>query len=85
LHVAAKRYLCTVEPDYQNQLSPTSLKSFYDQGGVMNEREKMEFECEPHFLAAVQLRRWDDMAKDPAAVPPQLESYVPLMAQLLAS
>lgn len=64
LHVAAKRYLCTVDPEYQSCLSPTSLKSFQDQGGVMNGLELATFRLEPHFDAAVQLRRWDDQAKD---------------------
>lgn len=33
LHVAAKRYLCSVDPDYTRLLSATSLKSYFDQGG----------------------------------------------------
>lgn len=63
LHVAAKRYLVTVDPDYRNKLTPTSLKSFHDQGGEMNTDEVKEFESNPHFEAAVRLRRWDDQAK----------------------
>ncbi len=63
LHVAAKRFLCTTEPSYQQALSPTSLKSFYDQGGPMNEQELAQFRDHPFFEPAIQLRRWDDLAK----------------------
>lgn len=63
LHVAAKRYLCTVDADYLEQLSPTSLKSFEDQGGIMSEAEIEEFQSNPYFEASLRLRRWDDQAK----------------------
>jgi predicted HD phosphohydrolase len=36
LHVAAKRYLCTIDLTYKARLSPTSLKSYLDQGGPMD-------------------------------------------------
>lgn len=65
LHVAAKRYLCTCEPGYQQLLSPTSLKSYFDQGGPMDGAELERFRREPHFREAIELRRWDDLAKDP--------------------
>ena len=38
MHVDAKRYLCAVEPDYRQQLSPASLVSLALQGGPMTER-----------------------------------------------
>lgn len=63
LHVASKRYLCTVEPEYQADLSPTSLKSFHDQGGLMSDEEVESFRNHPYFETAVTLRRWDDQAK----------------------
>jgi phosphonate degradation associated HDIG domain protein len=83
MHVAAKRYLCTIEPDYRQRLSPTSLKSYFDQGGEMNVAEKLAFESEPHFSAAVRLRRWDDLAKDPNATTPDIEFFVPMLEQLV--
>lgn len=67
LHVASKRYLCTAEPEYQATLSPTSLKSFHDQGGLMSTEELESFREHPRFELAVQLRRWDDQAKDTQA------------------
>jgi phosphonate degradation associated HDIG domain protein len=66
LHVAAKRYLCTIDSQYAQRLSPTSHKSFLDQGGLMSPEEVEDFRSEPHFEAAVRLRKWDDTAKDPA-------------------
>ena len=79
LHVPAKRYLCTIEPDYINALSPTSHKSFLDQGGVMNTQEKGNFESEPHFQEAVALRKWDDLAKDTNRKTPSIQDYADLL------
>ena len=63
LHVAAKRYLCAVEPDYFGNLSPASVRSLKLQGGPMSAEEVDAFENGPHFAAAVALRRWDEGAK----------------------
>jgi phosphonate degradation associated HDIG domain protein len=82
LHVAAKRYLCTVDPTYCNLLSPTSLKSFYDQGGVMSSEEQAAFEKEKHFREALRLRRWDDEAKDPAMTIPPIEEFIGLLERV---
>ena len=84
LHVAAKRYLCTVEPSYCDQLSPTSLKSFHDQGGVMSAEEKAAFEKEAYFEEALRLRRWDDAAKDPDAEIPAIEEFADLLLEVMS-
>jgi phosphonate degradation associated HDIG domain protein len=75
LHVAAKRYLCTVDPDYLSFLSAASIQSFQLQGGLLSPEEIRAFERQPHFRAAVDLRRWDDGAKVPGLVVPDLEYY----------
>ncbi len=75
LHVAAKRYLCAVDPAYEAELSPASVLSLALQGGPMSPVEIAEFEALPHFEAACRLRRWDDAAKDPDAAVPPLEHY----------
>ncbi len=85
LHVAAKRYLCTVEPDYLDKLSPTSRKSFFDQGGNMNEEELAAFEAEPHFTEAVQVRRWDDKGKDPEAKTKSIQEFAPQIEHCLTT
>ena len=52
LHVAAKRYLCTVEPEYLRQLSPASQQSLKLQNGLFSPQEVQEFEQNPHFRDA---------------------------------
>jgi len=75
LHVAAKRYLCAVDPAYRDVLSPASLLSLELQGGPMSPAEIAEFEASPHHEAACRLRRWDDVGKDPDAPVPELDRY----------
>ena len=85
LHVTAKRYQCTVNSDYLEQLSPASTKSFALQGGKMDEDEINDFERNPFFKDALQLRTWDDNAKNPKAATPLLEHYLPLIKAVLVS
>jgi phosphonate degradation associated HDIG domain protein len=63
LHVAAKRYLCTVDPGYFLRLSQPSVVSLNLQGGRMTPEEVAAFGAEPFSNDAVRLRRWDDAAK----------------------
>jgi gamma-butyrobetaine dioxygenase len=82
LHVAAKRYLCAVEPGYFDTLSPTSVHTLSVQGGPMSAAEAAEFEAHPAAGAALRLRRWDDAAKDPTAVVPPFARYQPMLRRL---
>ena len=75
LHVAAKRYLCAVEPSYLESLSPASRLSLAVQGGPMTAEEIADFERNPVHHDAVRLRHWDDTAKVPGLNVPELESY----------
>jgi len=79
LHVPAKRYLCAAEPGYINVLSEDSVRSLALQGGPMSAAEVAEFERSPHFRAAVELRRIDDLAKDPSAETPPFAHFLPLI------
>jgi phosphonate degradation associated HDIG domain protein len=81
LHVAAKRYLCAIEPDYCEQLSPDSVRSLELQGGPMSVPEAAAFEAETHARAAVCLRRCDDAAKVKDLPTPDIEHFVPYLAQ----
>jgi [1-hydroxy-2-(trimethylamino)ethyl]phosphonate dioxygenase len=63
LHVAAKRYLCAVEPNYFARLSPDSVLSLKLQGGPMGPRDVAAFRTNPYAGAAVRLRRFDEAAK----------------------
>jgi gamma-butyrobetaine dioxygenase len=75
LHVAAKRYLCAVDPEYARQLSPASVRSLALQGGPFSPAEVREFEQHRYYREAVRLRRWDDLAKIPGLEVPGLEHY----------
>jgi phosphonate degradation associated HDIG domain protein len=83
LHAAAKRYLCWNEPQYFESLSDASRKSLALQGGPMSEAEARDFEAEPHYARAVQLRRYDDHGKRPDMVTVDLEELRPLLESLV--
>lgn len=82
LHVAAKRYLCAVEPSYFALLSEASVRSLSVQGGPMSEAETREFTAHPHAAGGVAVRRWDDQAKDPAAATPGFGHFRPVLEEL---
>lgn len=84
LHVAAKRYLCAVEPDYRALLSPASIKSLQLQGGPFTDEEVEAFEENPYYQDAVHLRRWDDQAKVAGLDVPKLAHYRSRLEKVLA-
>jgi phosphonate degradation associated HDIG domain protein len=75
LHVPAKRYLCTTDASYYEDLSEASKRSFRVQGGVMSDEERTAFEQIPHYQDALQLRRWDDLAKVRGLETPAIDTY----------
>ncbi|HUV18344.1 MAG TPA: HD domain-containing protein [Ilumatobacteraceae bacterium] len=82
LHVAAKRYLCAVEPGYLDDLSPSSTRSLALQGGPMSPAEVEAFERLSHHEAATLVRRWDDRAKVAGLVVAGFDEYRSLLARL---
>jgi len=84
LHVAAKRYLCAVDRRYHDGLSPASVQSLIVQGGPMSEPEVADFGSAAHREAAVDLRRWDDLAKVPGALTPTLHELRERLVAVLA-
>ena len=76
LHVAAKRYLCTVEPDYFGKLAADSVRSLKLQGGLMSADEVEAFRAHPLHAEAVRVRRFDEMAKDPRGATPDFDHYL---------
>jgi gamma-butyrobetaine dioxygenase len=82
LHVAAKRYLCAVEPGYFDKLSAASVYTLSVQGGPMRAEEVAEFEANPFAADACQVRRWDDAAKDPDAPVPPFHHFAPVLSSL---
>jgi [1-hydroxy-2-(trimethylamino)ethyl]phosphonate dioxygenase len=81
LHVAAKRYLCAIEPEYSALLSPDSVLSLRLQGGPMSPPEVAAFRTEPHAEAAVRLRRCDDAAKVKDLPTPDLAHFATYLSQ----
>lgn len=81
LHVAAKRYLCAVDPAYWAALSMASKESLVWQGGAYDEREAERFAAQPHAMAAVRVRQYDDQAKALDCVTPPLEHFMPMVRE----
>jgi phosphonate degradation associated HDIG domain protein len=77
LHVAAKRWLCAVEPGYFERLTRDSVESLALQGGPMSPDEVVAFERLPYWRDAVALRRLDELAKDPDAPTPDFADFRP--------
>jgi phosphonate degradation associated HDIG domain protein len=75
LHVAAKRWLCAVEPGYFERLTRDSVESLALQGGPMSPDEVAAFERLPYWRDAVALRRLDERAKDPDAPTPEFADF----------
>jgi [1-hydroxy-2-(trimethylamino)ethyl]phosphonate dioxygenase len=75
LHVAAKRYLCGVDPGYFDKLSEDSRQSLVLQGGPMSADEIAAFDRLEHRAAALALRLIDDEAKVAGLATPGLETY----------
>jgi len=82
LHVPAKRYLCTIDPDYRSVLSSASRRTLRSQGGLLDEQAREAFAAEPYAGDAIRLRLYDDRAKIPGADVFDLDHYAPLVASL---
>jgi phosphonate degradation associated HDIG domain protein len=82
LHVHAKRYLATIDPDYLDCLSAASLQSFILQGGVMTPDEIEAFRRAPYFEGAMKLRAYDEMGKLENIRIAPFASYEPMMRAL---
>ena len=85
LHVAAKRYLCSVDPSYRNILSEPSLLSLELQGGLLGPEEQEEFENHQLFEEVILVRRYDDRAKDPTMKTPDLEHFLSYVEQCVST
>lgn len=76
LHVDAKRYLCAARPDYHAKLSDDSKRSLVLQGGVFDAGQATTFLSQPGARDAVQLRLWDDLAKQAGLPTPPLAHFL---------
>lgn len=76
LHVDAKRYLCKVDPGYWAALSDDSKRSLQLQGGTYGADACDIFIAQAGAVDAVQLRQWDDRAKQAALLTPPLKHFL---------
>lgn len=83
LHVAAKRYLCATDAEYFATVSPASLQSLALQGGPFTPEEVVEFEKNPHFKLAIQVRKYDEAGKEVDMETPTIEDYRPIIEKAL--
>lgn len=74
-HVRAKRYLCRVNPVYEERLSEASRETLRQQGGPLSESEAELFAAIPDYKRFLALRAWDELAKEPDACVPGLDDY----------
>jgi 2-amino-1-hydroxyethylphosphonate dioxygenase (glycine-forming) len=74
-HVLAKRYLTYKHPDYYLSLTDAGKESLEYQGGPLCMDEASRFEANPMFHELVQLRKWDEMSKQPIISLPRLYEY----------
>lgn len=81
LHVAAKRYLCAIEPAYQAGLSAASQASLALQGGPFDENGVRAFQRRRNWRAAVAVRRFDDGGKSTEPSRRTFADYLPLLEQ----
>ncbi|MCU0354163.1 MAG: HDIG domain-containing protein [Cytophagales bacterium] len=82
-HVQAKRYLAFKNPDYYEKLSEASQKTLAFQGGRMTAEEAAGFEADPWFPLYLQMRHWDEQAKDTHVPVPDLSVYKAMAARHL--
>ncbi|RCR69468.1 phosphonate degradation HD-domain oxygenase [Larkinella punicea] len=75
-HVNAKRYLTYKNPAYFNKLSEASLKTLEFQGGPMSAEEAQAFEANPYFRGILQVRGWDELAKETEVEMPPVGQYL---------
>lgn len=74
-HVDTKRFLTYRYPEYYDKLSDASKTTLKHQGGVMSASEALAFESDPLFAEYIQLREWDDRAKELNIEIPNLDYY----------
>jgi phosphonate degradation associated HDIG domain protein len=85
LHVLAKRWRCTREPDYHDRLSSASRATLIAQGGLLSDEDCQRFERHPGFDDALALRAWDDQGKIEGLDVGALRDWEPLVRSLAAT
>lgn len=83
-HVAAKRYLCAVRPEYFEALSEASVHSLKLQGGPMAAAEVAAFETEENLREIVTVRHYDDSGKVAGMETPGFDHFAPMVRRVVA-
>ena len=84
-HVDSKRYLSAVEDGYYDTLSKASQISLVVQGGSFTKEEAEDFISKPFMKEAVEMRRFDDMAKILNKKTPNLNHFKPYLDKAFKS
>ncbi len=84
-HVAAKRYLVATDATYAAKLSPASQETLRWQGGAMSKEEAEAFSKHPYFKEIIQVRLWDEGAKDYNAVLLPLSTFEDMINDYLSN
>jgi phosphonate degradation associated HDIG domain protein len=84
-HVDAKRYLTFSDSAYYQGLSDASKATLEFQGGPMKEEEASAFAQRPLFPLIIQLRKWDEAAKEVDKPMSELDYYRELIIQHLTN
>ena len=82
-HVQAKRYLTCINPEYYERLSSASKKSLHFQGGPMTPMESIVFKKNPLFQTFLDMRQYDDAAKETNINIKDLQYYREKLTKLL--
>jgi phosphonate degradation associated HDIG domain protein len=82
-HVAAKRYLCAVSPEYLDRLSQASIHSLKLQGGPMSQDEVEQFKTNPHLAEIIKVRHLDDEGKVAGLKTPDFAHFAPLVQSIV--
>ena len=82
-HVQAKRYLTCINPEYHGCLSAASRKSLQFQGGPMTSIESISFKKNPLFQKYMDMRQYDDAAKETNVTLTDLQYYKEKLTKLL--
>jgi len=82
-HVAAKRYLCAVKPEYFNRLSEASVHSLNLQGGPMNAKEVAIFKQNPNLKEIIKVRYYDEAGKRADYKTQPFSYYAPMIQRVV--
>lgn len=84
-HVPSKRYLVSMDKEYQEGLAEDSRRSLVFQGGLMTKNELKEFDEQNKSMKDIKIkfRMWDEKGKVAGIVTPTMDYYLPMVERHL--